>query len=176
MPDGATAFKCAPPIRENENRERLWKGLKDGLVEVVVTDHSPCTPELKKLELGDFEAAWGGIASLQFGLPVVWTEARARGVAIEQLSRWMSEGPARLAGLERKGALEAGKDADIVVWDPEASFVVTKDCILHKNKVTPYEGQTLFGVVRTTYLRGEPVFGEGAARDARGQWLKRGAA
>ncbi|HSQ64339.1 MAG TPA: allantoinase AllB [Polyangiaceae bacterium] len=182
VPDGATAFKCAPPIRENENRDRLWKGLEDGLVDVVVTDHSPCTPELKKLELGDFEAAWGGIASLQFGLPVVWTEARARGVAIEQLSRWMSEGPARLASLARKGAIEAGKDADLVVWNPEASFVVNKECILHKNKVTPYEGQTLFGVVSATYLRGERVFGatppahDGVAPRARGQWLARGKA
>ncbi len=176
IPDGATAFKCAPPIREDENRERLWKGLKEGVVDVVVTDHSPCTPELKKLDLGDFESAWGGIASLQFGLPIVWTEARARGVAIEQLARWMSEAPAALAGLGRKGALSAGKDADVVVWDPEASFVVTRDRIVHKNKVTPYEGQTLFGVVRATYLHGERVYGEGASDAPRGEWLARGRA
>jgi len=168
IPDGATHFKCAPPIREHENRERLWKGLRDGVVDMIVTDHSPCTPELKKLDLGDFDAAWGGIASLQFGLPVVWTEARARGASIVDVSRWMSEAPARLAGLARKGAIEQGRDADFVVWRPEADFTVKKDCILHKNKVTPYEGQTLFGVVDATYLRGERAA-------ARGRWVKRGA-
>jgi allantoinase len=172
VPDGATAFKCAPPIREHENRERLWKGLRDGLIDLVVTDHSPCTPELKKLDLGDFEGAWGGIASLQFGLPIVWTEARARGASIVEIARWMSEAPAKLAGLARKGRLEAGCDADVVAWRPEAEFTVTKECILHKNKVTPYEGQRLFGVVDATFLRGERVDG---AR-ARGRWLRRGEA
>ncbi len=175
VPDGATAYKCAPPIREHENRERLWKGLRDGVVDMVVTDHSPCTPELKKLDLGDFEAAWGGIASLQFGLPVVWTEARARGVTIAEVARWMSEAPAELAGLSRKGAIEAGRDADFVVWRPEADFTVKKDCILHKNKVTPYEGQTLYGVVDATYLRGERVDASSSSTAARGRWLKRGA-
>ncbi len=171
VPNGATAFKCAPPIREHENRERLWRGLREGLIEMVVTDHSPCTPELKKLDIGDFDLAWGGIASLQFGLPVVWTEAKARGVSIASLARWMSEAPAKLAGLSRKGTIEAGHDADFVVWRPEASFTVTTECILHKNKVTPYAGQTLFGVVTATYLRGEQCLDQ-----QRGRWLKRGAA
>lgn len=172
VPDGATAFKCAPPIRDHENRERLWKGLRDGIIDLVVTDHSPCTPELKKLDLGDFESAWGGIASLQFGLPIVWTEARGRGVTIEDLARWMCEAPAKLAGLARKGAIEAGRDADLVVWRPEADFTVKKECILHKNKVTPYEGETLFGVVEATFLRGARV--DVHATTARGHWLRRG--
>ena len=174
IPDGATAFKCAPPIREHENRERLWKGLREGLVDLVVTDHSPCTPELKKLDAGSFEAAWGGIASLQFGLAVVWTEARKRGVSVLEIARWMSEAPAKLAGLARKGRIAPGADADFVVWRPEADFTVKKECILHKNKVTPYEGQTLFGETVATYLRGERV--DPHAEAARGRWLRRGEA
>jgi allantoinase len=174
IPDGATAFKCAPPIRGHENRERLWKGLRDGLIDFVVSDHSPCTPELKKLDVGDFEGAWGGIASLQIGLPVVWTEARARGAPIADVSRWMSEGPAKLAGLARKGTIAAGNDADLVVWRPEETFVVRASELLHKNKVTPYEGQTLFGVVQRTYLRGQLAGSSETTR--RGRWLKRGSA
>ncbi len=176
VPEGATSFKCAPPIREHDNREKLWKGLREGLVGMVVTDHSPCTPELKRLPLGDFEAAWGGIASLQFGLPVLWTEARRRGVTLPALSAWMSEGPARLAGLSNKGALREGMDADVMVWDPDAHFVVTRDRILHKNKVTPYEGRTLFGVVEATAVRGTWVSGQGAVTRACGRWVRRGAA
>ncbi len=172
IPDGATAFKCAPPIREHENRERLWRGLREGLIELVVTDHSPCTADLKKLDLGDFDAAWGGIASLQFGLPIVWTEGRARGASVVDMARWMSEAPAKLAGLESKGRIEEGRDADFVVWRPEASFTVTTECILHRNKVTPYMGQTLEGVVTATYLRGERV----KDGHARGRWLRRGRA
>jgi allantoinase len=172
IPDGATAFKCAPPIREHENRERLWRGLREGLIALVVTDHSPCTADLKKLDLGDFDAAWGGIASLQFGLPIVWTEGRARGASVVDMARWMSEAPAKLAGLESKGVIEEGRDADFVVWRPEASFTVTTECILHRNKVTPYMGQTLEGAVTATYLRGERV------RDGhtRGRFLRRGRA
>jgi allantoinase len=166
--DHATAFKCAPPIREHENRERLWRGLRDGLIDLVVTDHSPCTPELKK---DTFDAAWGGIASLQIGLPVVWTEARARGATLADVSRWMSEGPAKLAGLSRKGVIAEGRDADFVVWRPEDTFVVSCDRLLHKNKISPYEGQTLAGVVTATYLRGVRV-----DETSRGRWLKRGAA
>ena len=172
IPDGATAFKCAPPIREHENRERLWRGLRDGLIALVVTDHSPCTADLKRLELGDFDQAWGGIASLQFGLPIVWTEGRARGATLVDIARWMSEAPAKLAGLESKGRIEEGCDADFVVWRPEASFTVTTDCILHKNKVTPYAGQMLDGVVAATYLRGERV----QDSHARGRWLRKGRA
>jgi allantoinase len=171
IPDGATAFKCAPPIRERENRERLWRGLREGLIALVVTDHSPCTADLKKIDLGDFDAAWVGIASLQFGLPIVWTEGRARGASLVDVARWMSEAPAKLAGLATKGAIEAGRDADFVVWRPEEPFTVTTECILHKNKVTPYEGQTLYGAVTATYLRGEAV---GTA--VRGRWLRKGRA
>jgi allantoinase len=172
--DGHTEFKCAPPIRERANREALWKGLDEGTLSMVVTDHSPCTPELKRLDLGDFEGAWGGIASLQVGLPVVWTEARARGYTVPQLCRWMSEVPAALAGLQgRKGALVPGADADLVVWDPEASFTVTREQLLHRHPLTPYLGQRLFGVVHETYLRGQRVFGEGAvAVRPMGVWLK----
>jgi len=171
VPDGATAFKCAPPIREHENREKLWKGLREGAIDLVVTDHSPCTPELKKLDLGDFDQAWGGIASLQFGLQIVWTEAKKRGARVEDVARWMCEAPAKLAGLSRKGVIEAGRDADFVVWHPEADFTVTNECILHRNKVTPYEGQTLSGVIEGTFLRGEKV--DPKSDDARGRWLKR---
>jgi allantoinase len=174
IPDGHTEYKCAPPIREKLNREALWRGLEDGTLSMVVTDHSPCTPELKRFESGDFEHAWGGIASLQLGLPVVWTEARARGVALSQLSVWLSAAPARLAGLhKRKGVLAEGADADLVVWDPDASFTVTPDLLRFRHKVTPYLGQTLFGVVHETWLRGRQIFGaEGLAEKPGGQWLR----
>jgi allantoinase len=152
VPPAHTEFKCAPPIRERDNRERLWRGLADGLIELVVSDHSPCTPELKK---GDFLKAWGGIASLQFVLPIVWTNARARGFAIEDLVRWCCEGPARLANLASKGGIHVGADADIVVWDPDATFVVTPDLIAHRHKTTPYLGATLQGVVHGTWVGGK---------------------
>ncbi len=171
IPAGATAFKCAPPIREHENREKLWAGLAEGVIESVVTDHSPCTPELKVMDRGDFEAAWGGIASLQLGLGVVWTEARARGRTIAELSRWMSEAPAALAGLGQKGKLAVGRDADVVAWDPDASWVVTKDRILHRHKITPYEGQSLFGTVKATYLRGKRIFDGAKVEDGHGRAL-----
>ena len=171
VPDGATAFKCAPPIREHANRERLWKGLTDGIIDYVVTDHSPCTPELKRLDLGDFEAAWGGIASLQLGLAVVWTEARARGVALPMLATWLCEAPARLAGLTKKGHLREGYDADVIAWDPDASFTVTKERLLHRHHVTPYEGQTLFGAVTATYLRGTRIFDGTSVTKAHGRFI-----
>lgn len=151
VPSGRTEFKCAPPIRERANRERLWHGLATGLIELVVSDHSPCTPELKR---GDFMNAWGGIASLQFVLPIVWTNARIRGFTIEDLSRWCSAAPAKLARLEQKGAIEIGRDADFVIWDPEATFTVTPELIEHRHKVTPYLGAELAGVVKATWVRG----------------------
>ena len=158
VPAGATLYKCAPPIREHENRERLWQGLKDGIIDFVVTDHSPCTAALKQLDRGDFHEAWGGVSSLSLGLPAVWTEAKKRGFSVADIARWMSERPAVLAGLAQKGRLSPGADADLVAWDPGATFVVDCEKLYFKNKQTPYDGRTLFGVVHKTYLRGECVF------------------
>jgi allantoinase len=169
VPDGATAYKCAPPIREHENREALWEGLKQGVLDAVVTDHSPCTPELKRLDQGDFDGAWGGIASLQFGLSIVWTECVARDLGLDHIARWMSEAPARLAGLKNKGAIAEGRDADFAIFDPDANYTVTEAIIEHRNKTTPYLGQTLRGVVQETWLRGRRVDGERT-----GKWLRRG--
>ena len=152
VPRGRTEFKCAPPIRERSNREALWRGLASGAIDLVVSDHSPCTPELKK---GDFAKAWGGIASLQFVLPIVWTNAVARGFTIEDVARWCCAAPARLANLSRKGAIAVGNDADFVVWDPDATFTVTEDLIQHRHKVTPYLGANLRGVVQATWSRGQ---------------------
>ena len=159
IPDRATQFKCAPPIRSRANRERLWGGLRDGTIDMVVTDHSPCPPGMKGVGTGNFRDAWGGIASLSMSLPVMWTEARTRGFALTDIARWMAEAPARLAGCEaRKGRIAAGYDADFVVFDPETEFTVTEDRLHHRHAVSPYLGETLQGVVRRTYLRGQLVF------------------
>ena len=157
VPDGATAFKCCPPIREDANREQLWQGLADGTIDLIVSDHSPSTPDLKDPEHGDFGVAWGGVSSLQLGLPVVWTEARTRGIPLDSVVGWMSCRPADLAGLTRKGRLEVGADADFSVFAPEDSFVVDPERLQHRNPVTPYEGRELTGVVRRTFLRGAEV-------------------
>ena len=163
VPDGATEFKCAPPIRDRANRERLWEALEAGTIGMVVSDHSPSPPESKKRDAGDFHSAWGGISSLQFRLPAVWTAARARGgVDVGRLSAWLAAAPARLAGLEgRKGALVPGADADLVVWNPEETFVVRPEAIYHRHKLTPYAGRTLAGVVETVFLAGEKIFERG---------------
>lgn len=151
VPHGHTEYKCAPPIREQANRERLWRALAAGLIDLVVSDHSPCTPELKR---GDFMEGWGGIASLQFLLPILWTNARLRGHTIDDLARWSSAAPARLANLRTKGAIEPGSDADLTIWSPEQSFTITEDLIRHRHKVTPYLGETLHGVVKQTWVGG----------------------
>jgi len=154
IPRGHTEYKCAPPIRERTNRESLWGALREGLLDIVVSDHSPCTPELKA---GTFDTAWGGIASVQFVLPVTWTNARRRGFSIDDIARWCCASTARLAGLEKKGAIAIGNDADLTIWSPEESFVVTEDMIEHRHKVTPYLGATLQGVVHETWVRGSRV-------------------
>lgn len=159
IPAGATRFKCAPPIRDHANREALWAGLAAGVIDLVVTDHSPCAPHLKLPERGDFHEAWGGIASLQLGLPAVWTAARARGFSLSALTSWMSTGPARLAGLgDRKGRLAAGLDADLVVWDPGDAHQIEAGDLRFRHPISPYLGQVLYGRVRMTILRGQIVF------------------
>ena len=170
IPDGATQYKCCPPIREADNRELLWRGLADGIIDCVVSDHSPCTPELKRFDIGDFGVAWGGIASLQLGLPAVWTEARRRGFALGDLVRWMAWRPAELAGFARKGRIALGYDADFAVVAPDAAFVVDPAALHHRNPVTPYQGRALAGVVRSTWLRGEQV----DAATPHGRLLRRG--
>ncbi len=157
VPDGATQFKCCPPIREQRHQEALWTALADGEVDLVVSDHSPCTPDLKRLDVGDFGLAWGGIAGLQVSLPVVWTGARARGLPLTDVVGWMSEAPARLTGLPAKGGIAVGKDADLVAFAPEEAFTVGR--LQHRNPVTPYAGLELHGVVRRTWLRGRPADG-----------------
>ncbi|HEU5072610.1 MAG TPA: amidohydrolase family protein, partial [Polyangiaceae bacterium] len=171
IPSGATHYKCAPPIREHENRELLWQGLLGGIIDFVITDHSPCLPALKLPELGDFHQAWGGIASLQLGLSAVWTEARQRGARLEELARWMSTGPALFAGLgQRKGRIAPGYDADFVVWDPHAICSVAADQLFFKHKVSPYLGRELAGRVTHTLLAGSLAFDSGKhCGGARGQ-------
>lgn len=170
VPDGATEFKCCPPIREAANQDVLWQGLADGVIECVVSDHSPCTADLKT---PDFATAWGGISSLQLGLPALWTEARRRGHTLDDVVRWMSAGPARLAGLDRKGAIEPGRDADFAVLDPEAAFTVDPTALHHRNQVTAYAGRTLHGVVTSTWLRGERILGDGVFAAPSGRLLER---
>jgi allantoinase len=172
IPDGATQFKCCPPVREAANRELLWEGLADGTIECVISDHSPCPPELKRLDVGDFGLAWGGISSLEIGLPVVWTQARRRGFALADVVRWMAEGPARLVGLRRKGRIAPGCDADLCVFAPDETFVVDPERLHHRHPMTPYGGRSLTGVVRGTWLRGEKLTGD----EPRGCLLTRGGA
>lgn len=160
--DGDTRFKCAPPIREHENREQLWQALKAGDIDFIASDHSPCPPSLKLFESGDFQRAWGGIASLQFTLPVMWTAAQQRGFSLLDLSEWLAHRPALFVGLSgRKGVIAEGYDADLVVWNPEASFTLTAEMIHHRHKATPYEGQKLNGIVEMTFLRGQKIFDRG---------------
>lgn len=157
IPDGATQYKCCPPIRNLANRERLWQALRDGVIDMVVSDHSPSTIDLKCLDTGDFAGAWGGISSLQLGLSAVWTQARTREITLSQVVRWMSQGPAELTGLRRKGRIAVGFDADFCVFAPDSEFVVDARALRHKNAVTPYDGRRLSGAVRQTWLRGQRI-------------------
>jgi allantoinase len=166
IPDGATEYKCAPPIRDRKNREVLWEGLFDGTIDFVISDHSPCAPALKLPERGDFMDAWGGIASLQLGLAAVWSEGRRRGASLGQLATWMSAAPADFAGVGKaKGRIAAGFDADFVVWDPDAAFEVAPSRLFFRHPTSPYLGRELAGVVRETWLRGRRVF-DGATHTA----------
>lgn len=162
IPKGATLFKCAPPIRSRENCDQLWQGLRDGTIDLVATDHSPCPPEMKGLAEGNFRSAWGGITSLSIALPLMYTEATNRGFYLLDIARWMSEAPASLAGCHsRKGRLAAGHDADFVVFDTESEFVVSEDQLHYRHPVSPYLGEKLRGVVKATYLRGRKIFSDG---------------
>ncbi|MEU7811546.1 allantoinase AllB [Pseudonocardia sp. NPDC049154] len=175
VPDGATQFKCCPPIREAENRELLWQGLRDGVIDIVVSDHSPCTADLKHLDTGDFGTAWGGIASLQVGLPAVWSGARVRGHTLADVVEWMATGPARLAGLAHKGSIALGNDADFCVFAPDDAFVVDAHRLAHRNPVTPYDGRALSGVVRSTWLRGSTICADSTTSGPpAGRLLRRG--
>lgn len=162
---GATHFKCCPPIREASNREGLWEGLRDGTIDLVVSDHSPCTAELKKFETGDFGEAWGGIASVQLGLPIIWSEARRRGLGLPDLVRWMASNTAEFAGLHDRGSIRPGARADLVVVAPNDAFVVLPDRLEHRNPVTAYAERALAGVVRATYLAGRRVELDAPASD-----------
>jgi allantoinase len=170
VPNGATAFKCCPPVREVDNRELLWRGLVDGTIDFIVSDHSPSTLDLKDLDNGDFGVAWGGVSSLQLGLSLIWTEARRRSIGLERVLEWMSTKPAQRAGLRSKGKLALGYDADLVVFAADDAFVVDAAKLHHKNPITPYHGKALSGVVRKTYLRGTAV----DYRTPLGRLLRRG--
>ncbi|HUE57432.1 MAG TPA: allantoinase AllB [Candidatus Udaeobacter sp.] len=164
IPDGATLFKCAPPIRGRENCEALWQGLREGVIDLVATDHSPCPPEMKHLREGNFRSAWGGISSLSLALPVTWTEASRRGFTLGDIARWMAEGPSKLSACHsRKAQIAKGYDSDLVVFDPEAEFIVTENHLPYRHRISPYLGERLRGVVKATYLRGNCVFADGAA-------------
>ncbi|HJZ65946.1 MAG TPA: allantoinase AllB [Candidatus Acidoferrum sp.] len=162
IPNGATLYKCAPPIRSVENREKLWTGLKEGVIDLVATDHSPCPHEMKKPEEGSFRTAWGGIAGLSVALAVMWTEAVKRGFGLQDIAKWMAEGPAKLAGFSAsKGKIAAGMDADFTVLDPKAEFAVGEENLHYRHKISPYLGRRVKGVVREVYLRGECIFRDG---------------
>lgn len=159
---GQTTFKCAPPIREKANNERLWQALKEGIIDFVATDHSPAPPDMKEIDSGNFMTAWGGISSIQFALPVLWTAAKKQGAGVTDIANWLAAKPAALPGLQKiKGKIANGYDADFVVWDPDKTFFVTEELIQHRHKITPYSGQQLHGLVEQTWLSGEKVFDQG---------------
>ncbi|MBB5345422.1 allantoinase AllB [Tunturibacter empetritectus] len=160
--DGNTLLKCAPPIRSKENQRGLWRGLHDGTIDMIVTDHSPCPPGMKRTDTGRFDQAWGGIASLSLALSIIHTDCGNRGDTLDDITRWMSSAPAALAGLARQaGVLQSGRDANFVRFDTEATFTVTPDKLHYRHAISPYLNETLRGLVKATYLRGEPVYQEG---------------
>ncbi|MBV8477980.1 MAG: allantoinase AllB [Acidobacteria bacterium] len=160
--NGATLNKCAPPVRSRQNREQLWQGLREETIDLIATDHSPCPAQMKHMDEGSFKTAWGGIASLSLALPLIWTEASQRGSSLLDIARWMAEGPARLAGCHmRKAQIAAGYDADLVVFDPQSEFLVSKERLYYRHPLSPYLGEKLRGVVKATYLRGNLVFADG---------------
>jgi allantoinase len=160
--DGQTQFKCAPPIREKANNERLWQALKESVIDFVATDHSPAPPAMKEMVSGDFMKAWGCISSIQFALPALWTAAKKHDCSLNDIAKWLCEMPAIITGKQnKKGKIAKGYDADLVVWDPEEQLTLTESMIHHKHKITPYLGEKLFGVVEQTYLKGEKVFDKG---------------
>ena len=162
IPDGKTLFKCCPPIRENANRQALWQGLAEGTIEFIVSDHSPCTPQLKHIDTGDIEHAWGGISSLQFGLSIIWTEALTKGYSLEQVVDWMATRPAQFAGLgHNKGKISEGYDADIIVFDDKDRYTISADMIKYRHKITPYEGKEVQGKILNTFVRGQQVYAGG---------------
>jgi allantoinase len=163
VPDGATQFKCCPPIRSAENREQLWNALADGLIDIVVSDHSPCPPAMKLAETGDFSQAWGGISSVQLGLSLIWTAARQRGHNLPDVVTWMAQRTADLVGLHTKGRIAVGRDADLVVFDPTTEWTVDAAQLAHRHPISPYHGRTLTGRVIATYLRGKPILTEPTA-------------
>jgi allantoinase len=161
IPDGATEYKCAPPIRERANNELLWEALKDGTLDFVATDHSPAPPDMKEQQSGDFMKAWGGIAGLQFLLTAFWTGGKERGFSLEDVARLLCDYPAQFLGLKQKGRIAPGCDADLVIWDPEASFVVREEMIQHRHKLSPYAERTFQGVVERTIVGGELAWNSG---------------
>ncbi|MEJ6608063.1 MAG: allantoinase AllB [Candidatus Planktophila sp.] len=173
--DGATQYKCCPPIREQRNQDELWQGLEAGIIDLIVSDHSPCTQDLKIFDVGDFQRAWGGISSLQLGISIIWTQALARGITLWQLTKWMAEKPAQLAGLAHKGAIAVGMDADFAEFDTEELFRVEPAELFHKNQFTPYQGKILKGKVKQTWLGGELIYKDGVMINSpQGRFLIRG--
>jgi len=174
IPDGQTVYKCAPPIREQANNQLLWGGLKSGVIDFIGSDHSPAPPVLKAIASGNLATAWGGISGLQFTLPVVWTKAQALGFGVADLARWLCSRPADFLGLSQKGRIEVGKDADLMVWQPEAVFTVEEKDIRHRHRITPYTGEKLRGCVLQTWVGGEQVFGQGTIlKEGQGRVLLR---
>ena len=172
--DGDTFFKCAPPIRRADNREQLWEAMRDGTIDLVASDHSPCPPMMKRFSTGDFARAWGGISGLQWTLPALWSGAHERGFGLQDVARWTAGAPAQLLGVaHHKGALAVGMDADICVWEPETSFEVTPEITFHRYKASPYTGRELRGRARATYLHGQKVYEDGTFNAAAGRVLLR---